>query len=95
MSLLWSLKEQAGSDAVLVYDGTGVPDVRAATIENLVPDMSYSFKVAPLTAIGDGVLSGASTTVYIHFWFQPLHIQLRLARPCRLVLRMTWMNSRS
>jgi hypothetical protein len=56
-------EEQAGSDALLVYDGTGIPDVRTATVSNLVPDMSYSFKVAPLNAIGDGVLSGASTTV--------------------------------
>jgi hypothetical protein len=66
-------EEQAGSDAVLVYDGTGIPDVRAATIENLVPDMSYSFKVAPLSAIGDGVLSGASTTVISTSGASPAH----------------------
>jgi len=54
---------RAGSDSLLVYDGTGIPEVRSVTISNLVPDMTYAFKVAPVTALGEGVLSQASTTV--------------------------------
>jgi hypothetical protein len=53
----------AGSDAVLVYDGTGVSDVRSTTVAGLVTDMTYAFKVAAINAVGEGVLSGPSTTV--------------------------------
>ena len=53
----------AGSISTLVYDGTGIPDVRSVTISNLISDMTYAFKVTPINAIGEGVLSGASTTV--------------------------------
>jgi len=54
---------KAGSDSVLVYDGTGVSDVRTATVSNLISDMTYAFKVAPINSIGDGVLSAPSLTV--------------------------------
>jgi hypothetical protein len=53
----------AGTEAQMVYDGTGIPDVRAMTFSNLVPDNTYSFKVAPLNALGRGVLSEAMDTI--------------------------------
>ena len=56
-------QQKAGSDSVLVYDGTGISDVRTATINGLISDMTYAFKVAPINSIGDGVLSAASVTV--------------------------------
>merc|ERR1711871_303684 len=59
-----SVKEHTpGTEAELIYDGTGIPDVRRMTFRNLVPDNTYSFKVAPLNALGKGVLSGAMETI--------------------------------
>jgi hypothetical protein len=59
-----SVKEHIpGTEAELVYDGTGIPDVRRMTFKNLVPDNTYSFKVAPLNALGKGVLSDAMDTI--------------------------------
>lgn len=51
-----------GNTATLVYDGTGKPDVKTFTINSLTPDELYAFKVAPLNAVGDGILTLASTT---------------------------------
>ena len=47
----------------MAYDGTGIPDVRSFTVNGLIPDMTYAFKVTALNALGEGVLSAASTTV--------------------------------
>ena len=52
-----------GTRSRLVYDGTGVPDVRSATVSPLIDGMTYSFKVAPLNAISGGILSAPSLTV--------------------------------
>jgi len=48
-----------GDSGLLVYEGL---DLRAE-VRNLVPGGSYSFKVAAFNAIGNGLLSHASTTV--------------------------------
>jgi hypothetical protein len=48
---------------MLVYDGTGVPDVRTTTVSGLISDMTYAFKVAPINSLGEGILSDASNTV--------------------------------
>ena len=62
-----------GTDVALVYDGTGIPEVRTAIASNLVPDNTYAFKVIPLNALGDGVLSQASTTVVARSGASPLY----------------------
>jgi hypothetical protein len=53
----------AGSDSLLVYDGSRNPNVRSVTISNLTPDMTYAFKVAPINPLGEGILSAPSLTV--------------------------------
>jgi hypothetical protein len=45
-------QQTAGSDVLLIYDGTGVSDVRTTTVTGLVSDMTYAFKVAPINALG-------------------------------------------
>jgi hypothetical protein len=40
----------SGTAVVLVYDGTGVPDVRTASVSSLVSDQTYSFKVNTYTS---------------------------------------------
>lgn len=51
-----------GDAATLVYDGTDQPSVRTFTASNLFPDARYAYKVAPINAVGQGVLSLATTT---------------------------------
>eukprot|EP01039_Chlorochromonas_danica_P019260 gene19260-23289_t len=53
-----------GTPAVLSYDVSTSPAVRTTTIKNLVPGSTYSFKVLPMNALGMGILSAPSTTVY-------------------------------
>lgn len=52
-----------GSPATLVYDGTDAPNVRTAVVTGLTPDNTYAFRVAALSAVGDGLVSTASVTV--------------------------------
>jgi hypothetical protein len=66
-----------GTPAELVYDGTGVPDVRTTTVTGLVSDMTYSFKVAPINALGDGVLSAATATVVASSGASPVYTTAR------------------
>lgn len=54
---------QPGTNAILVYDGSNVPEIRAVRIPNLSRDTTYAFKVVPLNWLGDGILSGATITV--------------------------------
>jgi hypothetical protein len=49
-----------GDHATLVYDGSDNPGKRSVEALNLTPDSGYAFKVAPVNAVGDGVLSSAS-----------------------------------
>ena len=49
-----------GDIAMLLYDGSENPGRRKFEALNLVPDLGYAFKVAPVNAIGDGILSSAS-----------------------------------
>ena len=52
----------SGDPAVLVYDGAGSPSTRRFVVMGLVPGAKYAFKVAPMNAVGDGILSLASMT---------------------------------
>jgi hypothetical protein len=56
-------QKKAGSDSIIVYDGTGVSDLRTVTVSNLISDMTYAFKSVPINALGDGILSAPSVTV--------------------------------
>ena len=49
-----------GDAATLVYDGSDIPGQRTFEALDLTPDTGYAFKVAPVNAVGDGVLSAAS-----------------------------------
>ena len=49
-----------GDSANLVYDGSDSPATLSFEALNLIPDIGYAFKVAPINSIGDGVLSAAS-----------------------------------
>lgn len=51
-----------GDAASLVYDGTDQPSVRSFAVSNLFPGARYAYKVAPINAVGQGVLSLATTT---------------------------------
>jgi hypothetical protein len=53
----------SGTPATLIYDGIGNPNQRKVNVVDLIPGETYAFKVAPINAIGQGVLSGASNTV--------------------------------
>jgi hypothetical protein len=53
----------SGTDANLIYDGIGNPSRRSVNVIDLVTNENYAFKVVPITAIGEGILSGASATV--------------------------------
>jgi hypothetical protein len=46
-----------------VYDGTDAPNVRSAEVTGLTTGNTYAFRVAALSAVGDGQVSVASTTV--------------------------------
>ncbi|KAL9189871.1 hypothetical protein ACHAXT_009546 [Thalassiosira profunda] len=48
-----------GDPATLVYESDS-PGIRTFEALNLTPDTGYAFKVAPVNAIGDGILSAAS-----------------------------------
>ena len=56
----------------MVYDGSEDPNTRQYTVTNLVPETSYAFKVAPLNAVGDGILSLASITAISRAGASPL-----------------------
>ncbi|CAM6003542.1 unnamed protein product, partial [Sphagnum balticum] len=62
-SRIFVVEVLAGSSATLVYDGTGIPDVRVFTVDSIIADMTYSFQVLPLNTIGPGVLSASTRTV--------------------------------
>ena len=49
-----------GDLATLVYDGSENPGRRKFEALNLASDLGYAFKVAPVNAVGDGILSAAS-----------------------------------
>ena len=49
-----------GDPATLVYDGSEAPGRRTFEALDLTSDSGYAFKVAPVNAIGDGILSAAS-----------------------------------
>ncbi|KAL3774885.1 hypothetical protein ACHAW5_007303 [Stephanodiscus triporus] len=49
-----------GDFATLVYDGSEIPGQRTFEALDLTPDTGYAFKVAPVNAVGDGILSSAS-----------------------------------
>ncbi|KAL7532002.1 hypothetical protein ACHAXR_005653, partial [Thalassiosira sp. AJA248-18] len=49
-----------GDPATLVYDGSENPGQRTFEALDLTPDSGYAFKVAPVNAVGDGILSSAS-----------------------------------
>lgn len=49
-----------GDPATLIYDGSEVPGQRTFEALDLTPDSGYAFKVAPVNAVGDGILSSAS-----------------------------------
>ena len=59
----WVETVQAGSPAVLVYDGTDDPETRVFTAAGLTEDALYAFKVQPLNLVDRGILSGATPTV--------------------------------
>eukprot|EP00804_Cyclotella_cryptica_P021433 CCRYP_005783-RA/>CCRYP_005783-RA protein AED:0.00 eAED:0.00 QI:831/1/1/1/1/1/3/2372/6166 len=50
-----------GDPADLIYDGSETPSVLSFEASDLVTDLGYAFKVAPVNSIGDGILSAAST----------------------------------
>lgn len=52
-----------GSAALLVYDGSNVPDMLDYEVTGLTPDSPYAFKVVPINLVGDGLLSRGSITV--------------------------------
>ena len=56
------LEHVKGSVCRLIYDGTGIPSITSFTVNNIQADKTFAFKVAPLNAIGDGILSLASIT---------------------------------
>jgi hypothetical protein len=62
-----------GTDVDLVYDGTGIPDVRSYVVSNLIADTTYSFKVAPVNALGEGILSKETKTVVATSGSSPLY----------------------
>ncbi len=62
-----------GTDSLLVYDGTGIPEVRTTTVKDLLADMTYAFQVTPLNALGEGILSHASVTVVANSGASPLY----------------------
>ena len=49
-----------GDPATLIYDGSESPGRRTFEALDLTSDSGYAFKVAPVNAIGDGILSSAS-----------------------------------
>ena len=49
-----------GDHATLLYDGSENPGRRKFEAMNLTTDQGYAFKVAPINAVGDGILSSAS-----------------------------------
>jgi len=49
-----------GDAATLIYDGSETPGRRTLEALDLTSDSGYAFKVAPINAIGDGILSSAS-----------------------------------
>ena len=53
----------AGTPCSLIYDGTGIPEIRYNTVGGLIPDMTYAFAAQPINALGDGIISSASATV--------------------------------
>eukprot|EP01032_Pedospumella_encystans_P006327 gene6327-7580_t len=62
-----------GTAAVLMYDGTGVPEVRTTTVKGLIADTTYSFKVAPINALGEGILSKSSIPVVARSGASPVY----------------------
>jgi len=53
-----------GTPAVLSYNGYHVPEIRTAKIGGLTPGETYAFKVLPINALGEGILSAPTITVY-------------------------------
>ena len=49
-----------GDLATLLYDGSENPGRRKFEALNLASDLGYAFKVAPVNAVGDGILSSTS-----------------------------------
>ena len=49
-----------GDPATLIYDGSETPGQRTFKALDLTPDSGYAFKVAPVNAIGAGILSSSS-----------------------------------
>lgn len=49
-----------GDFATFVYDGSEIPGLRTFEVTGLAPNAGYAFKVAPVNAVGDGILSAAS-----------------------------------
>ena len=49
-----------GDIATLIYDGSETPGQRTYEVRDIAPNSGYSFKVAPVNSVGDGVLSFAS-----------------------------------
>ena len=49
-----------GDPATLIYDGSEAPAILTFDALDLTTDIGYVFKLAPVDAIGDGVLSAAS-----------------------------------
>ena len=56
-----------GLPARLVYNGANQPNVNIFIATQLEPDTGYAFKVAPINAIGEGVLSVVSDTATASF----------------------------
>eukprot|EP01036_Dinobryon_divergens_P022354 gene22354-30602_t len=53
----------SGTPVAMIYDGTGVPEIRYTTAAGLTPSMTYAFAVQPMNALGDGIIGAVSTTV--------------------------------
>lgn len=49
-----------GDAASIVYDGSQNPGRRHVEVVDLTPNTGYAFKVAPVNAVGEGLLSAAS-----------------------------------
>ncbi len=60
---LYAAKEQSGL-YVLVYDGTGAPQITSAVIAGLTPGDLYDFKVSAINFNGEGARSSQSLRTY-------------------------------
>ena len=52
-----------GTPATLIYDGTGMPSQRSVTVTDLEPGLRYAFRVAPMNAMGLGLMSAPTPAI--------------------------------